>query len=122
MELEKQANLVGDIRAELMDRINTRLKVRANMGRSKIVECEGTLMQAHPALFVVEVDRKRGRKARQSYQYVDILTGMVELFDAETKEPIFGRFMDDETEENAAASALEMLLSDDLEDDDDDDL
>ena len=59
MELEKQANLVGDIRAELMDRINTRLKVRANMGRSKIVECEGTLMQAHPALFVVEVDRKR---------------------------------------------------------------
>ena len=98
MELEKQANLVGDIRAELMDRINTRLKVRANMGRSKIVECEGTLMQAHPALFVVEVDRKRGRKARQSYQYVDILTGMVELFDAETKEPIFGKFMDDETE------------------------
>ena len=82
MELEKQANLVGDIRAELMDRINTRLKVRANMGRSKIVECEGTLMQAHPALFVVEVDRKRGRKARQSYQYVDVLTGMVD-FDAE---------------------------------------
>ena len=122
MELEKQANLVGDIRAELMDRINTRLKVRANMGRSKIVECEGTLMQAHPALFVVEVDRKRGRKARQSYQYVDILTGMVELFDAETKEPIFGKFMDDETEESAAASALEMLLSDDLEDDNDDDL
>ena len=119
MELEKQANLVGDIRAELMDRINTRLKVRANMGRSKIVECEGTLMQAHPALFVVEVDRKRGRKARQSYQYVDILTGMV---DAETKEPIFGKFMDDETEENAAASALEMLLSDDLEDDADDNL
>ena len=117
MELEKQAKLVGDIRAELMDRINTRLK-----GRSKIVECEGTLMQAHPALFVVEVDRKRGRKARQSYQYVDILTGMVELFDAETKEPIFGKFMDDETEESAAASALEMLLSDDLEDDGDDDL
>ena len=90
MELEKQANLVGDIRAELMDRINTRLKV--------------------------------GRKARQSYQYVDILTGMVELFDAETKEPIFGKFMDDETEESVAASALEMLLSDDLEDDGDDDL
>ena len=27
MELEKQANLVGDIRAELMDRINTRLSI-----------------------------------------------------------------------------------------------
>ena len=34
MEIEKQANLVGDISAEIMDRINTRLKVRANMGRS----------------------------------------------------------------------------------------
>ena len=90
MELEKQANLVGDIRAELMDRINTRLKVRANMGRSKIVECEGTLMQAHPALFVVEVDRKRGRKARQSYQYVDVLTGMVEL--SQNGEPLFEPF------------------------------
>ncbi len=118
MELEKQANIVSDIRAELMDRIDTRLKVRANMGRSKIVECEGTLMQAHPSLFVLEVDRKRGRKARQSYQYVDILTGMVELFDVETKNPIFGKFMDDETEENAAAAALEALLSDDLEEDD----
>ena len=72
-----------------MDRINTRLKVRANMGRSKIVECEGTLMQAHPALFVVEVDRKRGRKARQSYQYVDVLTGMVELTDLDTNELLF---------------------------------
>ncbi len=120
MELEKQANLVGDIRGELMDRIGTRVKVRANMGRSKIVECEGTLMQAHPALFVLEVDRKRGRKARQSYQYVDILTGMVELFDAETKQPIFGKFMDDETEDSSASSVLEALLSDDLEDDDDD--
>lgn len=87
MELEKQANLVGDIRAELMDRINTRLKVRANMGRSKIVECEGTLMQAHPALFVVEVDRKRGRKARQSYQYVDILTGMSNCSTPKRKSP-----------------------------------
>ena len=73
MELEKQANLVGDIRAELMDRINTRLKVRANMGRSKIVECEGTLMQAHPALFVVEVDRPQGSPVvpvrRHSYRH-----------------------------------------------------
>ena len=69
MELEKQANLVGDIRAELMDRINTRLKVRANMGRSKIVECEGTLMQAHPALFVVVPVRRHsyrhGRTVRR---------------------------------------------------------
>ena len=122
MDLAKQAQIVDSIHDTLHDFVGQRLKVRANMGRSKIVESEGTLMQVHPQLFIMEVDRKRGRTARQSYQYVDILTGMVELFDAETKEPIFGKFMDDETEENAAASALEMLLSDDLEDDGDDDL
>lgn len=98
MELEKQANIVNDIRAELMSRLNTRLKVRANMGRSKIIECEGVLMQAHPSLFILEIDRKRGRKARQSYQYVDVLTGMVELFDVESGESVFGKFLDDEDE------------------------
>ena len=90
MELEKRARIVDDIRAELQQRIETRLKVRANMGRSKVVECEGILMQAHPSLFILEVDRKRGRKARQSYQYVDVLTGMVEL--SQNGEPLFEPF------------------------------
>ncbi len=49
------------------------------MGRSKIVESEGVLMQVHPQLFIMEVKRKRGASARQSYQYVNVLTGMVEL-------------------------------------------
>ena len=79
MELEKQVHVVDDIRQELSGRIDTRVKVRANMGRSKIVENEGVLKQVHPSLFIMEVDRKRGRTARQSYQYVDVLTGMVEL-------------------------------------------
>lgn len=115
MELEKQANIVNEIRAELMARLNTRLKVRANMGRSKIIECEGVLMQAHPSLFILEIDRRRGRKARQSYQYVDILTGMVEMFDVETGDPIFGSFL--EGGEGAAP-----LADDDDDENDDDDL
>ena len=89
MELEKQVHVIDDIRGELVSRTETRVKVRANMGRSKIVESEGLLIQAHPSLFVLEVDRRRGRTARQSYQYVDVLTGMVELFDTETGMPIF---------------------------------
>ena len=43
----------------------------------------------HPAVFVVEVTERRGRTSRQSYQYVDVLTGTVELFDTETGEHIF---------------------------------
>jgi uncharacterized protein Veg len=79
MDLAKQAKIVDSIHDTLHDFVGQRLKVRANMGRSKIVESEGVLMQVHPQLFILEVDRKRGRTSRQSYQYVDVLTGMVEL-------------------------------------------
>ena len=68
MDLAKQAKIVDSIHDTLHDFVGQRLKVRANMGRSKIVESEGVLMQVHPQLFILEVDRKRGRTARQSYQ------------------------------------------------------
>lgn len=79
-------NRVDQIRSELTSLVGQRIKVRANMGRSRIVERMGTLMQTYPSLFVVEVDERRGRKARQSYQYVDVLTGTVELYDIQTGE------------------------------------
>jgi uncharacterized protein Veg len=82
-------NRVDQIRDELVALQGHRIKVRANMGRSRIVERTGVLAQAHPSLFVIEVEERRGRKARQSYQYVDVLTGTVELFDSETGERLF---------------------------------
>ena len=82
-------NRVDDIRDQLKGLEGKRLKVRANMGRSRSVERAGTLVHAHPSLFVVEVEERRGRTARQSYQYVDVLTGMVELFDIDTGERLF---------------------------------
>ncbi len=80
---------VDDIREKLEGLKGERLKVKANMGRSRIVERTGTLVQAHPSLFVLEVEERRGRTARQSYQYVDVLTGTVELFDTESGERLF---------------------------------
>lgn len=79
-------NRVDTIRDELGAMAGTRIKVRANMGRSRIVERTGTLIAVHPQLFVVEVEERRGRKARQSYQYVDVLTGTVEIYDTDTGE------------------------------------
>ena len=81
-------NRIDTIRDELMRLQGERLKVRANMGRSRIVERTGTLVMAHPSLFVIEVEERRGRKSRQSYQYVDVLTGTVELYDTDTGERI----------------------------------
>ena len=97
MDLAKQAQIVDSIHDTLNDFVGMRLKVRANMGRSKIVESEGVLTQVHPRLFIMEVDRKRGRTARQSYQYADVLTGTVEL--SQDGEPIFTSFIEETVEE-----------------------
>ncbi|MDO4806344.1 MAG: Veg family protein [Coriobacteriales bacterium] len=87
MEIDvSPAKRVDLIHTELDNMVGQRIRVRANMGRSRIVERVGTLYQTYPALFVIEVEERRGRKARQSYQYVDVLTGTVELYDFRTGE------------------------------------
>lgn len=91
MDLAQQAKIIDSIHDTLNDFVGTRLRVKANMGRSKIVESVGILTQVHPRLFIMEMDRKRGRTARQSYQYVDVLTGTVEL--SQDGEPIFEPFV-----------------------------
>ncbi|WP_124060911.1 Veg family protein [Gordonibacter sp. Marseille-P4307] len=102
MDLEQQAKIVDSIHDTLNGYVGQRLRVRANMGRSKIVENEGVLTQVHPRLFIMEVDRKRGRTARQSYQHVDVLTGTVEL--SQNDQPLFEPFIIDPSEEDEAVA------------------
>ena len=83
---ELEVNHVDDIQEKLKGMVGERVRVRANMGRTRVVERMGTIKTVHPAVFIVEVDERRGRK---SYQYVDVLTGTVELFDPESGEHIF---------------------------------
>lgn len=82
------ANRVDEIREGLAALKGERIKVRANMGRSRILERTGTLVGVHPSLFVVEVEERRGRKSRQSFQYVDVLTCTVEIYNPTTGERI----------------------------------
>ena len=107
METElPEVNRVENIHDELAALKGERIRVRANMGRSRIIECTGTLIQVHPSLFIVEVEGRRNRISRQSYQYVDILTGTVEIFDVNTGESLFDYAMerdpneDDDMDEN----------------------
>lgn len=86
MDMTEQALVVGRIRTDLESMMGTRMRLRANMGRSKIVERQGVLEQTHPSLFVVKVEEKRERTARVSYSYVDVLTGTVELTHCESGE------------------------------------
>ncbi len=85
-DVARRVQTVGRIRTDLAELAGTRMRLRANMGRSKIIEREGVLEQTHPSLFVVKVDEKRDRTARVSYSYVDVLTGTVELTHVESGE------------------------------------
>lgn len=86
---EIEVNHVAEIQEKLSGMVGDRVKVKANMGRTRVIERMGIIKNVHPAVFIIEVDERRGRKSRQSYQYVDVLTGTVELFDPETGEHIF---------------------------------
>ena len=79
MNLAKQSTVIESIHDTLNDFVGQRLQVRANMGRSKMAGERRGPDAGAPQLFILEVDTKRGRKMRQSYQYVDVLTGMVTL-------------------------------------------
>ena len=86
---EMEVNHVAEIQEKLSGMVGDRVKVKANMGRTRVIERLGIIKNVHPAVFIIEVDERRGRKSRQSNQYVDVLTGTVELFDPETGEHIF---------------------------------
>ena len=60
----RQATTVNSIHETLVGYTGKRLRVRANMGRSKIIEREGVLTQAHNSLFIVEtIERARPQGA-----------------------------------------------------------
>ncbi len=81
-----RVDVVGRIRTDLENMMGDRMRLKSNMGRSKIMEREGVLVQTHPSLFVVKVEEKRDRTARVSYSYADVLTGTVELIHPESEE------------------------------------
>jgi len=89
MDTMSQVEVVGRIRTDLAGLMGQRMRLKANMGRSKILEREGVLEETHPSLFVLKIEEKRGRTARVSYSYVDILTGQVELRHCESGECVF---------------------------------
>lgn len=111
MDLAQQAKIIDSIHDRLNEFIGQKLHIRANMGRSKIMESDGVLTQVHPRLFIMEMNRKRGRTARQSYQYVDVLTGTVEL--SQNGEPLFDPFII-EPEPELAPITSDALSSDAL--------
>lgn len=89
MESTKIENAEDTIRAVLEEMTGSTICLRANMGRSKFMECRGVIKQTHPSVFLIEVPEKRNHESRASYNYVDVLIGTVELFHSDSGESIF---------------------------------
>ena len=102
---ELEVNHVDEIKDKLAQMVGERVKVKANMGRTRVIERMGTVKTVHPAVFIVEVNERRGRTSRQSYQYVDVLTGMVEL--SQNGEPLFEPFVPESADGAPAADLMD---------------
>lgn len=70
---------IADIKKDLDVFVGSRVRLKANRGRNRIIEKEGVLESTYPNIFVIKV-RERKIERRISYSYADVLTETVELF------------------------------------------
>ena len=73
------AKSILDIRNELNDYIGRPVKLVAYESRNRMTEKSGTLSNIYPSVFVVEIGEDQDSVDRVSYNYIDILTGSVQL-------------------------------------------
>ncbi|MCT4661083.1 MAG: Veg family protein [Tissierellales bacterium] len=67
------------IRQNVQDHVGSRVKLKADKGRKKIVVNEGIIESAYPSVFTIVVEGAYEQSRRVSYSYSDILTSTVEL-------------------------------------------
>jgi len=76
---------IAEIKKDLEFFVGSRIRLKANRGRNRIIEKEGVLESIYPNIFVVRLnERKVERKV--SYSYADVLTETVELFVYDTQD------------------------------------
>lgn len=80
---------VGRIKADIETLLGREMRVRVNLGRRKVIECNGILEEIYPNLFIVSVRKNIGEVRRISYSYADVLTKTVELSNPQSGENFF---------------------------------
>ena len=66
------------VQAALSRYVGSDVRLKANSGRRRIVECSGVLEGTYSNLFVVRVEEKSVER-KMSFSYADLLTGNVVL-------------------------------------------
>ena len=77
--------LIADIKKDLESFVGSRIRLKANRGRNRIIEKEGILESIYPNIFVVKLNERKVVR-RVSYTYADVLTETVELFISDAPE------------------------------------
>lgn len=70
---------ISDIKRDLESFVGSKIRLKANRGRNRIIERVGVLESTYPNIFVVKLDERKIER-RVSYSYADVLTETVELF------------------------------------------
>jgi uncharacterized protein Veg len=70
---------ISDIKRDLESFVGSKIRLKANRGRNRIIEKEGVLESIYPNIFVIKIDERKVER-RVSYSYADVLTETVELF------------------------------------------
>ncbi len=70
---------LADIKKDLESFVGSKIRLKANRGRNRIIEREGVLESIYPNLFVIKLEERKVER-RISYTYADVLTKTVELF------------------------------------------
>ena len=78
MSRERRPVTLGQIRHHLEVHLGQLVTVRANRGRRRIVERQGTLEQTYPDLFLVRLGENQHNRSI-SFTYADVLTSDVEV-------------------------------------------
>lgn len=71
--------LISEIKKDLESFVGSKIRLKANRGRNRIIEREGILESIYPNIFVVKLNERKVER-RVSYSYADVLTETVELF------------------------------------------
>lgn len=77
--MAKSFNKLIDIRQNVQEHIGSRVTLKADKGRKKIVVNEGIIENAYPSVFTIVIEGEFAQARRVSYSYSDILTSTVEL-------------------------------------------
>jgi uncharacterized protein Veg len=62
---------IGDIKRDLESFVGSKIRLKANRGRNRIIEKEGVLESIYPNIFVVKLDERKVER-RVSYSYADV--------------------------------------------------